>query len=257
MIRDTNRWLTVMVGSIILLILIGAWCTQRTAAELNSRLDESIAVNTALGETVDTLAQQVRELGGNPVVESQIEVMPVPGPPGERGRVGPIGPQGPPPSEAQVRSAVLAYFAINPPQPGRPPTEAEIQAAVSRYCAARNGCAGDAGPRGVSGATGETGPQGGQGEQGPQGIPGEQGPQGEPGEQGPSGEQGPVGPMGEQGPQGDTGPEGPEGDDAPSPTQTQVDAAVADFCAENDCQGPEGEPGEDGEDGRGIVSIEC
>lgn len=52
------------------------------------------------------------------------------------------------------------------------------------------------------------------------------------------------------------GPQGPEGDPGPAPTQEQIAAAVADYCAaHNSCQGEKGDsgtPGRDGADGQSI-----
>lgn len=84
----------------------------------------------------------------------QLEKLGVPCPfdPAEfRGERGPEGRQGPGPSDAQVASAVAAYLAANPPQPGRTPTEAEVASATAAYLAANPPAAGPQGPQGDQG----------------------------------------------------------------------------------------------------------
>lgn len=111
---------------------------------------------------VRTLAQQVKELGGHPVVKPGQLPGPVgpTGPQGEAGPAGPPGPQGP------------------------------------------RGVAGPMGPEGPVGGMGrpgDTGPVGDTGATGPQGPAGPQGPKGDPGPQGPAGPQGNKGDTGPAG----------------------------------------------------------
>lgn len=118
---------------------------------------------------------------------------------------------------------------------GRPPTSAEIRDAVDAYCAGGK-CRGPAGggvtrsevAAAVSAfcdARGECrGPRGGAGSDGADGTDGTTGPQG------------------------------------PPPTDAQVSAAVAAFCADGRCRGavgPQGPAGAPGTDGRGIASLVC
>lgn len=105
-----------------------------------------------------TLAQQVRNLGGTPAVSPQPGPAGSPGPSGQPGAPGSAGGQGPP-----------------GPSGGRGQT----------------GPPGVIGPSGAPGTAGQPGQDGTPGEPGAQGPPG---PQGETGEQGPRGEQGPPGP---------------------------------------------------------------
>lgn len=125
-------------------------------------------------ETSRTLAEQVRDLGGRPLVT------PPAGPPGEPG---PAGPAGPAPTLAQVIDALASYCADGR---CRGPAGADGRDG-------QDGRDGARGERGATGATGGTGPQGERGEPGPQG-PG--GPPGPPGPQGEKGERGEVGPTG-------------------------------------------------------------
>lgn len=74
------------------------------------------------------------------------------------------------------------------------------------------------------------------------------------------------------------GPQGPEGDPGRAPTQEEIAAAVADYCAErNSCrgepgaagapgkngqdgksiQGPQGAPGANGANAQGITRVQC
>jgi len=119
-------------------------------------------------EQARALAQQVKRLGGTPVVDPRDipGPSPVPGPAGQAGTPGPQGPRG---------------------FPGIP------------------GIQGPEGPRGFFGDLGPAGPPGGPGDPGPQGA---QGPPGADGAQGPQGPQGPPGPQGDQGPQGPRGDPG-------------------------------------------------
>jgi len=156
---------------------------------------------------VATLASQVESLGATPAVSAPEAVK---GDKGDRGPQGERGPVGPGPSADQVRQAVAAYLAANPPAVGRPPNDAEIAAAVAAYCGKVGGC---------RGATGAQGPAGRQGES----VAGPAGPQGEPGPR-PTDDQvsaavsgwcaannGCAGPVGPAGAAGATGPQGPQG----------------------------------------------
>ncbi len=122
------------------------------------------------------------------------------------------------------------------------------------------GLPGAAGERGRTGATGAAGQPGEDALTapctttppnfcvGPPGQPGQPGvgATGATGSRGPVGEQGAAGP---QGPAGDSivGPAGAQGDQGPAgpgPTDAQLDAAVARYCAaRNGCAGPQGPPG--------------
>ena len=115
-----------------------------------------------------TLAEQVRRLGGVPVVSPPPQ--PAPAQSGTPGRPGATGAAGRPPTEAEVSAAVTAYLREHPPPRGRAPTMAEIITAVSGYLRQNPppaGPAGATGPQGEKGETGNTGPQGDRGEQGP------------------------------------------------------------------------------------------
>jgi hypothetical protein len=126
-----------------------------------SGLTHDLRAETARG---DALAEQVRGLGGTPVVgpsgspgEPGESVTGPPGEKGERGEVGSPGPSG---------------------SPGK------------NGATGASGAPGAVGPSGLPGAVGPTGPAGPQGVQGEQGV---MGPQGERGEKGDTGAQGPSG----------------------------------------------------------------
>jgi hypothetical protein len=77
---------------------------------------------------------------------------------------------------------------------------------------------------------------------------------------GASGSPGADGQDGAQGEPGADGQPGPQGERGPGPTDEQIAAAVASYCAEGRCQGPpgpQGERGPAGEPGRGIASLTC
>jgi hypothetical protein len=61
------------------------------------------------------------------------------------------------------------------------------------------------------------------------------------------------GATGEQGIPGSDGAEGPQG---PGPTNAQVAQAVADYCADGRCKGPQGDPGPSGQTGVVAVNVE-
>lgn len=116
-------------------------------------------------QRIEMLSQQVRDLGGTPVV----------GPKGDPGTAGQKGADGAPGTD------------------GDDGTDG------------RNGADGKDGDPGPVGPTGAEGKAGTDGTPGKDGEPGPAGPTGPPGPQGPQGDAGPTGPQGEQGPKGDVG----------------------------------------------------
>ncbi len=237
----------VAAAAVIFLNFVSTFEAEQDRSEIRDNLDQSQVRTAALAEAVDALIHQVKEAGEQPYIESSkdvVENIPLPkGESGPQGAMGPPGQQGPPPSEFQVRQAVEAYLTAHPPEPGRPPTLEEIQGAVSFYCSRFSQCVGP------EGEEGEQGERGSQGVAGPAGATGQQGPRGLPGATGVPGVQGTPGIQGLQGQQGPVGP---------APTQVQINAAVATFCAANNgCKGPAGPAGADGKDGRGILSMTC
>jgi hypothetical protein len=131
-----------------------AWQAKNKADHLaHSRAND----NAANHQAVDQLAQQVRQLGGTPVVQpSQL-----PGPTGAQGIPGPVGPTGP-----------AGVNGLN----------------------GSNGAAGRNGANGQNGAAGPAGMPGPIGPAGPSGSPGATGPTGPVGPTGPAGSTGPTGP---------------------------------------------------------------
>lgn len=152
--------------------------SDRRLQQVNSRLTISQEQQHALAQAARdnakaaaALADQVRRLGGRPVVKPSTLPTPVVGPKGDAGIpgvVGAVGPQG----------------EQGPPGPRGP-----------------RGATGARGPAGVDGQPGTPGPTGPRGEQGPAGPPG---PQGERGEPGPPGDRGPQGQSGPTCPDGYT-----------------------------------------------------
>ncbi|MEQ7008459.1 hypothetical protein ABN028_19995 [Actinopolymorpha sp. B17G11] len=190
---------------------------QSANVRLEDRADRADAARDKQAVAAEQLSEQVRALGAEPVVT------PAPAPPPPRsGGV----------SAAEVRSIVadelddrrleltpaqiasvarVAASQVPRPRDGSTPTAADIRPVVRDVVAAV--CSGDA----CRGAKGD------QGDRGEAGEPGEPGRPGEP---------------------GDTGPPGP------GPTDEQIDARLAAYCAERGgCQGPPGPAGEDGADG--------
>lgn len=145
-------------GLIVTVALIGY--NQIDGQRDEARADRIASEQTSLElrESVLALQEQVRRMGGTPVVANVPQPIPgergedgdagLPGPPGRDGRDGPPGPPG---------------------APGMP---------------------------GVPGEDGEDGTDGQNGAEGPSGPPGSPGPPGEPGPRGPQGEEGPQGEQG-------------------------------------------------------------
>jgi hypothetical protein len=150
-----------LAGAAVILGVLGLallwWGQHQQIAQLR-------ADGNATASQAQQLAQQVRTLGGTPVVEP---AAPGPqGPQGLPGDTGATGPQGP---------------------PGVPGATGPT------------GPTGVQGPAGPSGASGRDGTDGSDGATGPQGPAGEQGAAGPAGPQGPQGEPGPAGATGEPG----------------------------------------------------------
>ncbi|MFB9925984.1 hypothetical protein ACFORO_12605 [Amycolatopsis halotolerans] len=146
----------------------------------------------ATASQAQQLAQQVRSLGGTPVVTP-----PAPGPSGPQGATGAEGRQGPP----------------GPSGPSGPP-----------------GTPGANGAPGSTGATGTPGTPGTAGAAGTNGLNGSAGKDGAPGPAGPSGSPGPPGPAGPSGPQGATGNDGQPGQ-PPSGWTTTYPGGVTETCS--------------------------
>lgn len=155
------------VWLIVALVVLAAftWWVVSTIGALGDRLRESERDNALL-------SQQVRQMGGQPLVSP---------------RPGAAGPQG------------------QPGQPGGPGQPGETGRPGQPGQTGRPGGPGGRGPAGPSGTPGTPG------QAGQPGAPGEQGTQGPAGERGPAGEQGPRGEVGPTGPTGPAGPLCPDG----------------------------------------------
>jgi hypothetical protein len=213
--REGNVWAVVGTAVGVVLILVGAvlWLLWQQIA---SNSDQINALYT-VGKQWEAAAKRAGETSGAPSVD---EVAKDPGlvadpeqAPAPRNVPvpGPVGERGPGPTPAEVAEAVAAYCQ------GRnqcTPTAAVVAAAISTYCDNRGQC------------------------RGPSGVPGTPGPAGTPGADGKDGEPGKDGK--------DSVVPGPEGRQGPPPSDEQVAAAVAGYCAVQDgatCVGKTGEPG--------------
>lgn len=116
-----HRWL--YVGGLAVVLGIGVlaflWLAQRQ--EIGQLRDSG---NTTASQA-QQLAQQVRSMGGTPVVT-----------PATPGPQGPVGATGPGPTQAQIDDAVAAYLAAHPPDAGKPATPAMVATAVAEYLTA-------------------------------------------------------------------------------------------------------------------------
>lgn len=118
------------------------------------------------------------------------------------------GERGPGPTAAELRTELRTVCATT--SLCRPSiSAAALDAAVDRWCDAHSDCTAPAVP----------------------------GPTGPPGSPGATGGVGPAGPPGPSGPAGETGPQGP------GPTDEQLAAAVAAYCAGGNCKGEDGKDG--------------
>lgn len=154
--RDATSVILATVVSLILAGLLGG------GAIVWKQLDQSKQNQAAL-------ANQVKALGGTPVVEPKRGDPGTPGAPGPQGRQ---GVPGSPPSAAQVAAAVASYC-TGGRCAGKGPSSAQVAAAVSAYCNAKGQCRG---PDGVPGSQGSPGSDGSDGSDGQQGPAGPQGP---------------------------------------------------------------------------------
>lgn len=152
-LRRRSRWK--MAGFIALAIVAALLLGRQTAGLTDRAAAEQDRANRAV-TGVDQLCQQVRQLGGQCVVD----------PASLRGDTGPAGPQG---------------------VPGIPGRDGDDGV---------DGAPGSTGPIGPAGPAGDQGPEGDQGETGPAGTvgpPGPPGPAGPAGEAGPAGPECPTG----------------------------------------------------------------
>jgi len=210
-----RAWAILIACAVIFAALLVAWLVHlshendhlsRVVNRSQSDRDQIRRDLTAQQRAAQALAQQVKRLGGKPVVNPT-------SPPATTGPQGPAGARGPAPTAAQIERAVAAYCSTG--RCGKRPTQAQVRAAVAAYCSGGT-CTGPAGKNGTNGKD-STVP----GPQGPQGATGPQGP-------GPTDEQiaaavrdycaggackGPQGDTGPQGPAGPAGPQGPAGAD--------------------------------------------
>lgn len=176
-------WVVLAVFGVVALGLILSGLTdrvqraERSAEDATTTAHKNAAIAGQGVVAVRRLAQQVKRLGGTPVVSPTDVPLPAgdPGPQGERGSAGPQGSTG---------------------AKGEPGTQGSTGPTGAPGATGKKGDAGAAGATGAQGTQGDPGPAGASGaagDQGPQGPQGEKGERGEPGSQGPQGEQGPPG----------------------------------------------------------------
>lgn len=220
--RRSRAWAAAFTGFLLVTAGAGGYAIRSATEDEAHRTDQAQA-----------LEQQVRRLGGEPVVDLPPPGPPgpvgspgKPGPPGRSGEPGARGRPGPPPARADIAQAVNAFCTDTDACAGRAGRDAtvsraQVAAAVVTYCDPRGDC---------EGQPGDT-------------VAGPPGPPGRPG-------------------QSIVGPEGPEGPPGPPPSAEAVAAAVADYCSRpgEPCRGPAGQTGATGpagESGRGITDIAC
>lgn len=226
-----HKW--VWVATVAALVIIA--CVMVLALVATSAQGDARSATDA----VAALAQQVRDLGGTPVIEPSQ----VPGP------TGPAGAQGPGPTDAQVAAAVSLFCASHSNCTGTP-SQAQVAAAVRAYCT-DGACTG---PKGSAGSSGVAGAAGAAGATGQAGAGGAQGP-------GPTSDEvaaavaaycsahgdctGPAGQQGSAGPRGDTGASGAAGY---PPGEIDIDVpdvlggTTREYCTPNSDAGPGDQP---------------
>lgn len=150
----------IRLGLVVLLAAGLAWWVLASVRDLKHDLAQS-------RRDGQTLAQQVRQLGGTPAVTPQPGPAGSPGPSGQPGKIGPSGRSGRAPTQGEIAAAVSSYLQRHPPAKGRPPTMAEILTAVSGYLQQHPPAAGPAGMDGKDGRDGTDGKDGQDGASGP------------------------------------------------------------------------------------------
>jgi hypothetical protein len=233
--RQGNTWIVVGSAAGVVLILIGAvllllWMQiAANSNQINALYTVGKQWEAAAKRAGDTSgAPSVDEVAKDPGLVADPEQAPAPR---EVPVPGPVGERGPGPTAAEIGQAVASYCAARGgcrgPEGAAGPsvTPAQVASAVATYCDANGDC------------------------RGPVGVPG---PAGSPGVEGEPGEDSTV-----PGPEGPRGPEGPQG---PGPSEEQVAAAVATYCAALDggtCKGDTGDVGATGPPGVSVAQTTC
>lgn len=152
-----RRWLFILVGVVVAaVVVLGVLFVVLWISSAEHDETQNSAI-TDLGNKATALQDQVRSLGGTPVVSPEQIAGPA-GVAGERGATGAAGPQGPAGPAGPSGAPGSPGPTGGPGTPGQP------------------GAPGSAGVDGQDGAPGEAGPAG------PQGEPGPAGPAGTPGQ---------------------------------------------------------------------------
>lgn len=119
-----------------------------------------------LSKALTAQCQQTKRLGHKCVAAPAASVRANPAQPTVSPQPGPAGPQGPGPTDAQIQTAVAAYFAAHPVINDTPPSPSVVQAFVTAYLVAHPAPQGSPGPAGSPGSTGQTGATGATGANG-------------------------------------------------------------------------------------------
>jgi hypothetical protein len=133
--RPMSRWWLVGIVVLGLAAVITGVIFTRSAGQVEDEKDAAIGQVIDLGRQVAQACARgevIASPAGQDLCRRGVEVQadPVPGIPGPRGEQGAPG-RGPTPGE--IKAAVDAWLAVNPPPPGRAPTTAEVAAAVTQY----------------------------------------------------------------------------------------------------------------------------
>lgn len=149
------RWpiLAVATGMLTAALAL-AWVLGRQAElavtneDLGAETEQLVDTRAGLIDAVNALRDQVRDLGGAPVVAAPPSL---------------AGPRGPGPTDAQVAAAVAAYLEQEPPPPGRDGLASDVPGPPGRDGESIQGPTGPPGesiegPPGPAGAVGAQGP---------------------------------------------------------------------------------------------------
>lgn len=199
----SRRTTLVLAGIFIVLTFFTIWSILGLRNDLNSAESERKKIEeqqAASSQAASQLAEQVKDLGGRPVVDPEdLESL--------RGEQGIPGIPGRPPSSAEISLAVQS-FCSGGRCDGNNPTASQVAQAVASYCNNRGECRGDQGEVGDRGP-GPTGNQVASAVEtycaarnnctGPQGVPGDKGDTGAKGDKGEKGDKGDKGERGEAG----------------------------------------------------------
>lgn len=166
---DAERRRQRLINVLVLVLAPAAVLLAAAVTILAVGFGQTTAQVDGLSKALTAQCNQTKRLGHKCVAAPAPSVRANPGQPTVSAQPGPSGPQGPGPSDAQVETAVAAYFAAHPVINDTPPDPATVQAFVDAYLVAHPapagspGATGSPGANGQTGATGATGPAGSNG----------------------------------------------------------------------------------------------